>query len=122
MRTLLLLAALLCATPVVAEEKPDIPDPECDGSTQQMVECMAAATEKWDRRLNEAYRDALKDGPKRQRDQLRKAQRLWVQFRDANCLFYAMGEGTISRLNSASCLFDMTKARTKELEGGSLSD
>lgn len=119
----LLTVGVMCFTQAFAQDaKPDIPDPECDGSTQQMVECMADATQKWDKRLNEAYRDALTDGPKQQRDQLRKAQRLWLQFRDANCLYYGLGEGSISRLNSASCLFDMTKARAKELEGGSLSD
>ena len=43
-----------------------------------------------------------------QRDQLRAAQRLWVQYRDANCLYYGMGEGTIARLDAG---------RAKELEG-----
>lgn len=119
----LLTCWLACGGPLNAQDsRPDIPDPECDGSTQQMVECTAEATAKWDKRLNEAYREAVQDGPKQQRDQLRKAQRLWLQYRDANCLYYGLGEGTVSRLNSASCMFDMTKARAKELEGGSLSD
>ena len=102
------------------EKKDDIPDPECDGGTMQMVQCLAEATAKWDKRLNEAYREALndKETPKEQREQLRKAQRLWLQFRDANCEYYALGEGSISRLNAGSCLFDMTKARAKELEAG----
>jgi uncharacterized protein YecT (DUF1311 family) len=115
-----LLCCFTCVAPLCAQDaKPDIPDPECDGSTQQMVECMADATEKWDKRLNEAYREALADATsKQQREQLRKAQRLWVQFRDANCMYYALGEGTISRLDSASCMFDMTKSRAVELERG----
>lgn len=112
----LLIACLALVAPMRAE---DIPDPECDGSTQQMVECMADVTEKWDKRLNEAYREALTDATSnRQREQLRKAQRLWVQFRDANCMYYALGEGTISRLDSASCMFDMTRSRAVELERG----
>lgn len=115
-----LLCCFTCVAPLCAQDaKPDIPDPECDGSTQQMVECMADATEKWDKRLIEAYREALADATsKQQREQLRKAQRLWVQFRDANCMYYALGEGTISRLDSASCMFDMTKSRAVELERG----
>ncbi len=111
---------LLFAACAFAQEKEDIPDPECDGGTAEMVRCLAEATAKWDKRLNEAYREALndKEAPKEQREQLRKAQRLWLQYRDANCEYYALGEGSISRLNAGSCLFDMTKARAKELEAG----
>jgi len=102
------------------EKKDDIPDPECDGGTYQLVKCLSDATAKWDKRLNAAYREAVndKETPKEQREQLRKAQRLWLQFRDANCEYYALGEGSISRVNAASCLLDMTKARAKELEAG----
>ena len=79
------------------EKKEDIPDPECDGGTSDMVKCLAEATAKWDKRLNAAYREALndKETPKAQREQLRKAQRLWLQYRDANCEYYALGEGSI---------------------------
>ena len=98
------------------EKKDDIPDPECDGGTYEMVKCLADATAKWDKRLNEAYRETLKEGPREQREQLRKAQRLWLQYRDANCDYYGLSEGSIARVLAASCLFDMTKARAKELE------
>ncbi len=111
---------LLHVAAAVAQDgkKDDIPDPECDGDTSDMVKCLSDTTAKWDKRLNEAYREALndKEAPKEQREQLRKAQRLWLQFRDANCEYYALGEGSISRVNAASCGFDMTKARAKELE------
>ena len=50
-------------------------------------------------------------------DQLRAAQRLWIQYRDANCLYYGLGEGTIARLDAGECMRSMTKARAKELEG-----
>ena len=98
------------------EKKDDIPDPECDGGTYEMVKCLADATAKWDKRLNEAYRETLKEGPREQREQLRKAQRLWLQFRDANCDYYGLSEGSIARVLAATCLFNMTKARAKELE------
>lgn len=116
----LLLFFALAAAPACAQDKEDIPDPECDGGTSDMVKCLADATAKWDKRLNAAYQGALKDKetPAAQREQLRKAQRLWLQYRDANCGYYALGEGSISRLNAGSCLFDMTKARAKELEAG----
>jgi len=98
------------------EKKDDIPDPECDGGTHEMVKCLSDATAKWDKRLNEAYRETLKEGPREQREQLRKAQRLWLQYRDANCDYYGLSEGSIAHLLAATCLLDMTKARAKELE------
>jgi uncharacterized protein YecT (DUF1311 family) len=93
------------------------PEPSCDGSTYQMVECLKAKTAQWDKRLNAAYQKALQDAGSAQRDQLRAAQRLWVQYRDANCLYYGMGEGTIARLNAGECMRSMTEARAKEFEG-----
>ncbi|WP_245452910.1 lysozyme inhibitor LprI family protein [Bradyrhizobium sp. C9] len=89
----------------------------CDGSTYQMVECLKAKTAQWDKRMNVAYQQALKDAAgDKQRDQLRTAQRLWIQYRDANCLYYDLGEGTIARLDAGECMRSMTEARAKELE------
>ena len=89
----------------------------CDGNTFQMVECLKAKTAQWDKRLNAAYQKALQDAVPAQRDPLRAAQRLWVQYRDANCLYYGMGEGTIARLDAGECMRSMTEARAKEFEG-----
>jgi uncharacterized protein YecT (DUF1311 family) len=89
----------------------------CDGNTYQMVECLKAKTAQWDKRLNAAYQKALQDAVPAQRDPLRAAQRLWIQYRDANCLYYGMGEGTIARLDAGECMRSMTEARAKELEG-----
>ena len=89
----------------------------CDGNTYQMVECLKARTARWDKRLNAAYQKALEAAGNAQRDQLRAAQRLWVQYRDANCLYYGMGEGTIARLDAGECMRSLTEARAKELEG-----
>ena len=82
-----------------------------------MVECLKAKTAQWDKRLNVAYQKALQDAVPAQREPLRTAQRVWIQYRDANCLYYGMGEGTIARLDSGECMRSMTEARTKELEG-----
>ena len=96
---------------------PGDPEQSCDGNTFQMVECLKAKTAQWDKRLNVAYQKAVQDVQPTQRDQLRAAQRLWVQYRDANCLYYGMGEGTIARLDAGECMRSMTEARAKELEG-----
>ncbi len=90
---------------------------DCDGvSTPEIVNCVMAETAKWDKRMNVAYQKALKDAEAKRQEQLRTAQRLWIQFRDANCLYFDMGEGTIARIDAAECMRNMTEARARELE------
>ena len=108
-------ALLLAVASACAGEQGD-PEPGCDGNTYQMVECLKARTAQWDKRLNTGYQQALKDAQPAQRDQLRNAQRLWVQYRDANCLYYGLGEGTIARLDAGECMRSMTEARAREFE------
>jgi uncharacterized protein YecT (DUF1311 family) len=93
------------------------PEKSCDGNTFQMVECLKANTAQWDKRMTIAYQQAIKDAGEKQREQLRSAQRLWIQYRDANCLYYGLGEGTIARIDAGECVRNMTKARAEELEG-----
>jgi uncharacterized protein YecT (DUF1311 family) len=109
------IAAVL--TPVAAQAG-DAGDPEqnCDGSTPEMVNCLAVKTARWDKRMTIAYQQAMKDAGPRQHDQLRTAQRLWIQYRDANCLYYDLGEGTIARVEAGECMRSMTEARARELE------
>lgn len=110
-------AALLALVTVAHAGDQGDPEQSCDGNTFQMVECLKAKTAQWDKRLNAAYQKALQDAVPAQRDPLRAAQRLWVQYRDANCLYYGMGEGTIARLEAGECMRSMSEARAKELEG-----
>ena len=112
--TITFIAAL--ATAAQAGDEGD-PKESCDGNTFQIVECLKAKTAQWDKRMNVAYQQALKDAAPKQHDQLRAAQRLWIQYRDANCLYYGLGEGTIARLDAGECMRSMTEARAKELEG-----
>jgi uncharacterized protein YecT (DUF1311 family) len=93
------------------------PAQTCNGNTFEMVECLKAQTAQWDKRMTLAYQQALKDAGPQRRDQLRAAQRLWIQYRDANCLFYGLEEGTIARLDAGECMRSMTEARARELEG-----
>jgi uncharacterized protein YecT (DUF1311 family) len=79
------------------------PETECGVSTYEMVECLNAKVAQWDKRMTIAYQASLKAAQPKQRDQLRVAQRLWIQYRDANCLYYFMGEGTIARVEAADC-------------------
>ena len=93
------------------------PSQSCDGSTHEMVENVRAKTAQWDKRMNVAYQQALKGAMPQQRGQLRAAQRLWIAYRDANCLHYGLGEGTIARIDAGECMRSMTEARAREFEG-----
>jgi uncharacterized protein YecT (DUF1311 family) len=110
-------AALFALASVAYAGDQGDPEASCDGNTFQMVECLKAKTAQWDKRMTIAYQQALKDAVPAQHDQLRAAQRLWIQYRDANCLYYGLGEGTIARLDAGECMRSMTEARAKELEG-----
>ncbi len=85
-------------------------------STVGIVDCLAAKTKTWDQRLNKAYKTLLQHVAPPQRDPLKAAQRLWVQYRNVNCGFYAAHEGTIREVEAADCLRSMTTQRALELE------
>ena len=72
LKRLILVAAAAAFMPAAAQAG-DAGDPEqtCDGSTPEMVDCLAVKTARWDKRMTIAYQQAMKDAPARQRDQLR---------------------------------------------------
>jgi uncharacterized protein YecT (DUF1311 family) len=114
--------ALVSARPLQAEPAAPAPAPQEDcgdrKSTADIVECLATQTAVWDRRLSGAYQKLLDSLPVRRRDRLRNAQRLWIQFRDANCAYFASRAGTIARVEAGQCLLRLTTARAMELEEG----
>jgi uncharacterized protein YecT (DUF1311 family) len=62
---------------------------KANGVTFAMIDCIAAETSRQDIQLNENYkRLTSKISPKRKQGLL-DAQRAWMNFRDANCKFYA---------------------------------
>lgn len=87
-----------------------------ENSTQGIVECVSRLTQQWDKRLNVSYRELMNGSEAPEQAALKSAQRLWIQYRDANCGYYAAAPGTISRVMAAECLRFMTKERTCELE------
>jgi len=103
-KALAAVVALLLLAPVARAGDAGDPDQTCSGSTQEMVDCLAVKTARWDKRMTIAYQQAMKDALPQQHDQLRAAQRLWIQYRDANCLYYGMGEGTIARIEAGECM------------------
>jgi uncharacterized protein YecT (DUF1311 family) len=117
MAMVLACAAALWAQPLHAEPASE---ETCTDrkSTADIVECLATQTAVWDRRLSTAYQKLSDSLPVRRRDRLRSAQRLWVQFRDANCAYFASRAGTIARVEAGQCLLRLTTARAMELEEG----
>lgn len=85
-----------------------------NGSTIDIEQCVGRLTKAWDQRLNAAYQKLIKGN--RNAYKMRIAQRLWVQFRNANCRYYGAGEGTIRRLEFAECMRSATAHRALELE------
>jgi uncharacterized protein YecT (DUF1311 family) len=114
---LVVAVATLWAQPLWAEPNTE---ENCEDrkSTADIVECFAIQTAVWERRLNAAYQKLIDDLPASRRDRLRSAQRLWLQFRDANCAYFASREGTIARVDAGQCALRLTSARAIELEEG----
>ena len=116
--------ALACSLAMVAVSAPATADMFGDGfkpcgdaaSTAATVDCTTRKTKEWDRRLNASYGELLRSAEADQRPALQAAQRLWLQYRDANCAFYAAGPGTIRQVNAAECLRAMTQDRASEFE------
>lgn len=86
------------------------------GVTLPMLECMGAEHGRQDRRLNAAFQALMFDLIPERKKQLQAAQRLWIQFRDANCSFYHDPDGgSLARVSANLCRLRMTSLRAQEL-------
>lgn len=93
--------------------------PTCANATTQidMNQCAGARAKRADAALNVAWGKLLaKAGPAK--PGYVAAQRLWIQFRDAECKAEAkINEGgSIQPMVIAGCLADLTEARTKRIQ------
>ena len=87
------------------------------GVTVEMLDCIGQELETQDARLNRAYRALGAQLSPARRQQLTAAQRLWIQYRDANCRFYADPDGgTLATVASNECVLRETSERARELE------
>lgn len=124
--TLLALMTASLPTALAATEPVDCRNPT---STVEQNECADRALALADAKLNEAYKRALlaikgmaSDPPydaTSWEEALRKSQRAWVAFRDAECkdhmpMFWSGGTGTT--LAVLGCMARKTEERTRELE------
>ena len=87
------------------------------GITVEMLSCIGEELHTQDAKLNRAYKKIGAQLSPARKQQLTAAQRLWVQYRDANCKFYADPDGgTLSTVASNECVLRETSERAKELE------
>jgi len=92
-----------------------------DATQRDLDECAARDFEQADSALNGTYRkimDRLHDDAEA-RTLLVAAQKAWLGFRDAECAFDASGTrgGTIHPMLVAGCRAQLTRDRTKVLQG-----
>lgn len=88
------------------------------GVTLSMVECIVAEHGRQDKRLNTVYSTLMAELEPQRKKQLQAAQRLWLQYREANCSFYMDPEGgSLARVAANSCQLQMTAQRAQELAG-----
>lgn len=87
------------------------------GTTVTMLDCISQELQRQDRRLNAAYRALATQLPPARMQQLKLTQRLWLQYRDANCGFHADPDGgTLATISANECVLDETAERAEELE------
>jgi len=87
------------------------------GVTMAMMDCIHEETARQDQRLNVAYKVLMEQLSPERNSQLRKAQRAWMAFRDANCQLYFDPEGgSIARVSASDCVRQATESRARELE------
>lgn len=119
--------ATLMALPVSAEDEPII---KCEDAVTQseMTLCAVQEHEAEDKKLNEQWAktkkavtdwDAALDTDQRGAvDALLRAQRAWIQYRDAHCDVegFSVRGGTLEPAIVELCLAEVTRKRTVELE------
>ncbi len=86
------------------------------GVTVEMHACISAEHARQDQQLNHNYKALMAELSPERKKQLQTAQRLWLQYRDANCQFYADPDGgTAAGVAAADCVLQMTAHRAREL-------
>ncbi len=88
----------------------------CSGNTYEIVTCQKAKLALLETRLAAAYKIAIERAKGRQGRQLQTSQQAWLTFRDIDCDYYELGEGTIARIEGGECMLTLTRQRAEELE------
>lgn len=87
------------------------------GVTVSMRECISEEHARQDALLNEAYRQLMRRLGTEGQNDLRNAQRAWIAFREAECVYRASGEtGTMGPVIIDSCWLGFTTERVAKLQ------
>ena len=117
--------ACLLSTAFAASPKPAASAPPSHTSrnnpcnrpdTPSLTDCGNKAQEHAEQELNKTYQLALKTGDAAQQEELRQVQRVWLQYRDAECEIEGEGYSTLKVAMVALCVAALDKDRTNELK------
>ena len=116
----LLAASSVLAAPAAAQPQLSASFAACmdksGGVTAEMHACISAEHTRQDQQLNRNYQVLMAELIPERKKQLQAAQRLWLQYRDANCQFYLDPDGgTAAGVAAADCVLQMTANRAREL-------
>jgi len=125
-RRWLFATALMVASPLLAQLPEDPIDSALnaalarDLSTADQLAAIETARADWDARLNQVYRSLISQLPETSAAQLRRSQRAWLAFRDAEHAaldaLYADTEGSLFRPMHALDKVALLRHRVQELE------
>ena len=122
MKRLLFLLSLIILPVITSAEMQTSPEykscmDKSGGVTLAMRICNGNELKYQDAILNKNYKQAMKVLDSKHRDELKKVQRLWIQYRDVKCDFlFGLTGGTMDLLIGGSCYIEMTSQRADELE------
>ena len=98
----------------------NVPGNPCQsiGPNSSETQCFITASQNADKELNSFYGKLIAHLSPEDRKNLQAAQRLWVQFRDANCKaeYNLYGGGSAGPTVRAACIEAVTRHRTAELK------
>jgi uncharacterized protein YecT (DUF1311 family) len=84
--------------------------------TAELTKCLSDARDRADTKLNSVYKEIRSRLEGAEAESLTKTQRLWIQYRDANCSaerdLYEGGTGKYTVY--FACLESLTRGRTRE--------
>jgi len=118
-RSIVLLSILFLAVTAVHAQQMNEPDSPCAGVvvTSDLVACLWKAQTSSEADMNSVYEKIRKNLTAHEVQQLVGAQKLWTQYRDANCsaerALYENGTGAPPAY--LACMEAMARERTKEL-------
>ena len=123
----LFLCLLLATMSIAAQAKMD----DCDGSTLEMVECLARKVDLADAKLNQVYQQVIAAARQQAQDmnnemgsdeveeKIRIAQRSWNDWRAKECeaqAEYQFTGGSGRNLAHMACMLDMLEERIDDLQ------